>query len=223
MRAASIPTRIGRSTSRSTGRPPTCSRSTSIRAGASSSPFPSTPVVGSGGLDLELVLPVRTRRPAEDDDLPVRPRGEDDGEAREPRPHEVLRPARGGGGAVRDMVRLRTAQLRRVHPRYRHRSDEEDPRSRWEASIRADRRRGRGPRLLRPIGPHVRFHGPHHAARVGDLAAAPVGLLTLPVGVDVGGQMSLEHVGARVDLWFSRYRCAPQQGDIYRIRDVGIA
>ena len=56
-----------------------------------------------------------------------------------------------------------------------------------------------------------------------DLAAAPVGLLTLPVGVDVGGQMSLEHVGARVDLWFSRYRCAPQQGDIYRIRDVGVA
>ena len=56
-----------------------------------------------------------------------------------------------------------------------------------------------------------------------DLGAAPVGLLTLPVGVDVGGQMSLEHVGARVDLWFSRYRCAPQQGDIYRIRDVGVA
>jgi hypothetical protein len=56
-----------------------------------------------------------------------------------------------------------------------------------------------------------------------DLAAAPVGLLTLPVGVDVGGQMSLEHVGARVDLWFSRYRCAPQQGDIYRLKDVGVA
>jgi hypothetical protein len=56
-----------------------------------------------------------------------------------------------------------------------------------------------------------------------DLGAAPVGLLTLPVGIDVNGQMSLEHVGARVDLWFSRYRCAPQQGDIYRIRDVGVA
>jgi hypothetical protein len=35
--------------------------------------------------------------------------------------------------------------------------------------------------------------------------------------------MSLEHVGARVDLWFSRYRCAPQQGDIYRLKDVGVA
>jgi hypothetical protein len=35
--------------------------------------------------------------------------------------------------------------------------------------------------------------------------------------------MSLEQVGARVHLWFSRYRCAPQQGDIYRLRDVGLA
>ena len=56
-----------------------------------------------------------------------------------------------------------------------------------------------------------------------DLGATPVDLLTLPVGIDVGFQMSLEHVGAQVDLWFSRYRCAPQQGDIYRLRDVGVA
>ena len=56
-----------------------------------------------------------------------------------------------------------------------------------------------------------------------DLGAPPVGLLTLPAGIDVGIQMSLEQVGAQVHLWFSRYRCAPQQGDIYRLRDVGLA
>jgi hypothetical protein len=56
-----------------------------------------------------------------------------------------------------------------------------------------------------------------------DLAAPPVGLLTLPAGIDVDLQMSLEQVGAQVHLWFSRYRCAPQQGDIYRLRDVGLA
>jgi hypothetical protein len=56
-----------------------------------------------------------------------------------------------------------------------------------------------------------------------DLGAPPVGLLSLPAGIDVGVQMSLEQVGAQVDLWFSRYRCDPQQGDIYRLRDVGLA
>jgi hypothetical protein len=58
---------------------------------------------------------------------------------------------------------------------------------------------------------------------VADLGAPPVGLLTLPAGIDVGVQMSLEHAGALVHLWFSRYRCDPQQGDIYRLRDVGLA
>jgi hypothetical protein len=58
---------------------------------------------------------------------------------------------------------------------------------------------------------------------VADLGASPVVLLTLPAGIDVDLQMSLEQVGARVHLWFSRYRCAPQQGDIYRLRDVGLA
>ena len=56
-----------------------------------------------------------------------------------------------------------------------------------------------------------------------DLAAPPVGLLTLPAGIDVDIRMSLEQVGPQVHLWFSRYRCVPQQGDIYRIRDVGLA
>jgi hypothetical protein len=55
---------------------------------------------------------------------------------------------------------------------------------------------------------------------VTNLGAPLVGLVTLPDGVDVGFQMSLDEVGARVDLWFSRYRCRSQQGDIYRLRDV---
>ena len=58
---------------------------------------------------------------------------------------------------------------------------------------------------------------------VADLGGPPVGLLTLPAWIDVGIQMSLEQVGAQVHLWFSRYRCAPQQGDVYRLRDVGLA
>jgi hypothetical protein len=56
-----------------------------------------------------------------------------------------------------------------------------------------------------------------------DLGAPPVGLLALPAGIDVGLQMYLEPLGAKVDLWFSRYRCAPGQGDIYRLRGVGLA
>jgi hypothetical protein len=56
-----------------------------------------------------------------------------------------------------------------------------------------------------------------------DLGAPPVGLLALPAGIDVGLQMSLEPLGAKVDLWFSRYRCAPGQGDIFRLRGVGLA
>jgi hypothetical protein len=47
-------------------------------------------------------------------------------------------------------------------------------------------------------------------------------LLELPSGIDVGWAMSLDHdaVAARLDLWFSRYRCAGEQGDIYELRDV---
>jgi len=58
---------------------------------------------------------------------------------------------------------------------------------------------------------------------VADLGALPVSLLTLPAGIDVDVQMSLEHVGSQVHLLFSRYRCLPQQGDVYRLRDVGLA
>jgi hypothetical protein len=57
---------------------------------------------------------------------------------------------------------------------------------------------------------------------VTDLGAPLVGLVTLPDGVDVDFQMSLEEVGGKVDLWFSRFRCRPQQGDIYRLRGVGL-
>jgi hypothetical protein len=56
---------------------------------------------------------------------------------------------------------------------------------------------------------------------VATLAATPVRLTTLPSGIDVGYQMASEDVGGLVDLWFSRYRCAPRQGDIFRLRDVG--
>ena len=58
---------------------------------------------------------------------------------------------------------------------------------------------------------------------VEDLGAPPVGLLALPAGIDVDVMMSLERVGSQVHLVFSRYRCVPQQGDVYRLRDVGLA
>ena len=57
---------------------------------------------------------------------------------------------------------------------------------------------------------------------VTNLGARPAGLVTLPAGVDVDFQVSLDEVSADVDLWFSRYRCGPQQGDIYRLRGVGL-
>jgi hypothetical protein len=56
---------------------------------------------------------------------------------------------------------------------------------------------------------------------VADLGARPAGLTTLPAGIDVGFEMSLDEAGGKVDLWFSRFRCATQQSDIYRLRDVG--
>lgn len=58
---------------------------------------------------------------------------------------------------------------------------------------------------------------------VADLGSAPKNLVSLPDGVDVGYRMSLDRVGARVDLWFSRHACASHQGDIYRLLDVGVA
>lgn len=47
-------------------------------------------------------------------------------------------------------------------------------------------------------------------------------LVTLPSGIDTGWTMSLDRDAAnqRVDLWFSRYRCAAQQGDVVELRDV---
>lgn len=53
------------------------------------------------------------------------------------------------------------------------------------------------------------------------LGATPVLLVALPDGIDTGLQQSVEDLGTQVDLWFSRYRCGPGQGDIYRLRDVG--
>ena len=54
-----------------------------------------------------------------------------------------------------------------------------------------------------------------------DLGATPVLLAALPDGIDTGLQQSVQDLGTQVDLWFSRYRCGPGQGDIYRLRDVG--
>lgn len=47
-------------------------------------------------------------------------------------------------------------------------------------------------------------------------------LVALPSGIDTGLTMSLDRDVAndRVDLWFSRYRCAAQQGDVVELRDV---
>jgi hypothetical protein len=53
-----------------------------------------------------------------------------------------------------------------------------------------------------------------------DLGATPVTIATLPAGIDVGFTLSLEERPTQLDLWFSRYRCGPQQGDVYRLRDV---
>jgi hypothetical protein len=56
-----------------------------------------------------------------------------------------------------------------------------------------------------------------------DLGATQVTLLALPAGIDVGFTLSVDRPPGQVDLLFSRFRCAPQQGDIFRLGDVGIA
>jgi hypothetical protein len=56
--------------------------------------------------------------------------------------------------------------------------------------------------------------------RRADLSTPARRLVALPAGIDVGWQMSLDHEAARVDLWFSRFRCASRQGDIYKLRDI---
>ena len=53
-----------------------------------------------------------------------------------------------------------------------------------------------------------------------DLASTPERIAAFPPGIDVGFQLSSEVRPDRLDLWFSRYRCDPEQGDIYRLRDV---
>jgi hypothetical protein len=55
---------------------------------------------------------------------------------------------------------------------------------------------------------------------VDDVTAAQGTLTLLPAGVDVGFAMFLYRPEARTDLWFARFRCGPQQGDLYRLRDV---
>ena len=53
-----------------------------------------------------------------------------------------------------------------------------------------------------------------------DLASTPASIATLPPGIDVGFQLSLEVRPDPRDLWFSRYRCAAEQGDVSRLRGV---
>jgi hypothetical protein len=53
-----------------------------------------------------------------------------------------------------------------------------------------------------------------------DLGSTPESIATFPPGIDVGFQLSLEVQPDRSDLWFSRYRCAPEQGDVFRLRGV---
>jgi hypothetical protein len=55
-----------------------------------------------------------------------------------------------------------------------------------------------------------------------DLDLSAERLVRLPSGIDTGWTMSLDRDAAhhRVDLWFSRYRCASRQGDVVELRDV---
>jgi len=55
---------------------------------------------------------------------------------------------------------------------------------------------------------------------VADLSQPQVVLASLPDGIDVDFRMTLEPTADGIDLWFSRFRCASQQGDVYRFRDV---
>lgn len=57
---------------------------------------------------------------------------------------------------------------------------------------------------------------------VGALGTAPVSLLALPAGIDVGFTLSFTRPADEIDLWFARFRCGPQQGDLFRLRDVGV-
>jgi hypothetical protein len=46
-------------------------------------------------------------------------------------------------------------------------------------------------------------------------------LVALPAGIDVGWTLSVDRShDPRVDLWFSRFRCSAQQGDVAVLRDV---
>ena len=53
-----------------------------------------------------------------------------------------------------------------------------------------------------------------------DLSTPAERLVLLPAGIDTDWSMSLERQGDRVDLWFGRHRCGPEQADIYELRDI---
>lgn len=119
--------------------------------------------LGVGSPRLERVLPVRARRGNDDDAVPVPPRPPDAREARQLRPHDVLRRAGGGRRAVRDVDRLWSLQLQGLRARHAVRSNPEDPCPRRVGAVRADRRRRRCPGLLRAVGAGVRRRGQDHA------------------------------------------------------------
>jgi hypothetical protein len=60
--------------------------------------------------------------------------------------------------------------------------------------------------------------------RPADLSMAAERVGALPSGIDVGWTMSLDDdvAHARLDLWFSRFRCAPGQGDIVELREIDV-
>lgn len=57
-----------------------------------------------------------------------------------------------------------------------------------------------------------------------DLSTAAERVVALPSGIDVGWTMSLDDdvANGRLDLWFSRFRCAPRQGDIYELGEIDV-
>jgi hypothetical protein len=86
--------------------------------------------------------------------------------------------------------------------------------------------------VIDEVGGYVYFVRSGHAcgASVGvwrrawplDPEVAEERLVKLPSGIDTGWTLSLDRDVAhqRLDLWFSRYRCAPRQGDVAELRDV---
>ena len=210
--------RTGRSTSRSTAGPPISTRSTSRPAHARSCRPPSTRLVGSG-VPVSNVLPVRARRGTTTTlflyhrgpqtleklvsyDLTTFSAAPGRWESGTRRGPSVVPPTAGPSCETRGPIEPGGSCPRRV------------------GAVRADRRRRRCPGLLRAVGAGVRRRGQDHAPAARGSRVDPRSIATSPPGIDVGFQLSVEVRPDRLDLWFSRYRCAPEQGDVFRLRGV---